>query len=479
MGSTFQDLAWACLCAVIIPVVAVIVFKKSKRASDDSIGDAGRAVEAKSGASPRAASPSTESDAHNEDATPVPTTPNRYTVMTYNILAPDYANPSWFPGTNRGQLKWAHREPKILRDIDARNADILCLQEIQRGVCREVFWRHLEKLGYGCAYTAKCTETGELFFDRSTLGVLACWKKDKFRQVGEPRTIALARETSNLFDGDRYFSSGNFQVGVATLLQRITATPTKSPQFIVVISVHMMAPRGDTDYRRKYEQVAQTCGLLQALANLKKDMAEDPRKPFVRREPMGATTTWFDACRRMESKMDEPTQAPKPLQGKPEVMFLVCGDFNAPPDSPSGVLLKHGFHEAGSKIRLLKELLKASVHSSEQQTIERLDLEKLDTSAFPKLDSTFEVVHGVEPLHTNYTVGFKSCIDYIFVEAAEDGTDNGQWLSPVAVETFPHFRLDELFRGTPQRSLPSDRFPSDHLPVIVEFEARAPDSDSE
>ncbi len=143
-----------------------------------------------------------------------------------------------------------------------------------------------------------------------------------------------------------------------------------------------------------------------------------------------------------------------------------------------------------------------------------MSVEGLDVGlALPVFDSAFAAVEGTEPRHTNFTANFKSCIDYIFVEAAAQpsnniggGGDAGwaagavaleavgasslsssslssssssssssslSWLQPVAAERSPHFELEQIFRGTPQRSLPSDRFPSDHLPVVVTMEAIA------
>ena len=448
----------------------------------------------------------TESKSDQAIGTPEHSARVRYKVMTYNILAPDYANPAWFVGTNRGQLRWSNRQPKLFDQISEADADLLCLQEVQHGRCRREFEAFLHSRGYDTPYSMKCDHTGCFLPGSMTLGVLACWKRHRFRMIGTPRTISLSQYVTHLFDGETFYASGNFQVAIATLLEELR-DDSQEPRYILLMSVHMMAPRHDSDYRRKYEQLVQSFGLLQAITDLKLDLKRRGLAVFTNPEPVHDGTTIGCAQPYVPLQhQTRPSEEPLPTEvavtsdseskqaslpsdshtdhcnsvdddatgnekQSPRVMLVLAGDFNSPPTSASCELLKHGGESARKKIQILQQLFIDKSGRGTKKTVEFYSALNLDCSRFPTLVSAFEDVTGEEPQHTNFTANFRDCIDYIFLEQPRSPTAvHNNWLKPVEVVSYPHFDLVELFRGTPQRSLPSDQFPSDHLPVIVTLE---------
>ena len=82
------------------------------------------------------------------------------------------------------------------------------------------------------------------------------------------------------------------------------------------------------------------------------------------------------------------------------------------------------------------------------------------TASHLELASVHRVVTGEEPTFTNYTVGFKGCLDYV--------TFDPQGLACTAVGDVPP--ESELNRET---ALPNSEQPSDHIPILcrMEFEA--------
>eukprot|EP00750_Incisomonas_marina_P020093 INCI3715.1.p1 GENE.INCI3715.1~~INCI3715.1.p1 ORF type:complete len:534 (+),score=76.64 INCI3715.1:142-1743(+) len=524
MPTTLLSVAWTCFVVVVIPSAIVLLTRAKRRPAKMSSAGANKpslnsqgAVKAARPSAPEADTADTliaqakggTSTRPNHQPEASIQSPNNYSVMTYNILAPDYANPAWFPGTNRGQLKWGHRRPKIMEKIATCNPDLLCLQEVQVGQCRHSFQEFLSKQGYHFAYSMKCNEQADPVYDSATLGVLACWKRNKFRQIGKPRTIALAQYVSGLFGGDSYFSSGNWQVGVVTLLEPLPhCGSSKRSPYILLISVHMMAPRGDHDYRRKYEQLVQTYALLRAILDLKLEMEGDPTKPFTS-NPADAPDSGFsrlgvappfcglhqnnDSDEKINNETastdapivdDTENSNPQTTPDAPDapsdtavegVSIVLCGDFNAPPTSASYHLLRFGLQDAQREVNILQKMFLDSLRfeGEKRMVMGKLSLQSLRAPGqLPSFASAFECVHGVEPKHTNFTANFRDCIDYVFVEHPRDGNmlfDGG--LDPIDAEIRPHFELEQLFRGTPQRSLPSDKFPSDHLPVVVTLQA--------
>lgn len=59
-------------------------------------------------------------------------------MVTYNVLADAYIKPSWFPRTPSEVLDPGRRRAALIRHIQAMDADVLCLQELERPVFEEL-----------------------------------------------------------------------------------------------------------------------------------------------------------------------------------------------------------------------------------------------------------------------------------------------------------------------------------------------------
>ena len=70
-----------------------------------------------------------------------------FTVTTYNVLATAYIRPEWYPNTPAAVLEASHRVPALARHVAALEADVLCLQEVERDVFAAME-AHLGPRGY-------------------------------------------------------------------------------------------------------------------------------------------------------------------------------------------------------------------------------------------------------------------------------------------------------------------------------------------
>lgn len=61
-----------------------------------------------------------------------------FRVVTYNILATCYINPNWYPGVPARLLDPAVRVPALVRHVARLGADVLCLQEVEHDVFRDL-----------------------------------------------------------------------------------------------------------------------------------------------------------------------------------------------------------------------------------------------------------------------------------------------------------------------------------------------------
>lgn len=70
------------------------------------------------------------------------------TALSYNILCDKYCTQSQYGYTPSGALAWEHRKVTILAELRARDADIVCLQEIDQDSFNEYFRPELAKNDY-------------------------------------------------------------------------------------------------------------------------------------------------------------------------------------------------------------------------------------------------------------------------------------------------------------------------------------------
>lgn len=92
-------------------------------------------------------------------------------IMSYNVLAQVYAKPDIFNYCRPVTLKWRYRRANLLREIAFRDADILCLQEVDH---YDDWWRpQLSAAGYDSNFTSRPRGLAD--------GLVVAWKRDLFQ----------------------------------------------------------------------------------------------------------------------------------------------------------------------------------------------------------------------------------------------------------------------------------------------------------
>lgn len=110
-----------------------------------------------------------------------------FTVMSYNILSQDLLrdNAYLYQHCPPEVLSWDYRLPRLLREIQAHNADILCLQEVQEDHFVEQIRPALEALGYQCEYKKRTGHKPDgcaVVFKTSRLSLLSSNPVEFFRR---------------------------------------------------------------------------------------------------------------------------------------------------------------------------------------------------------------------------------------------------------------------------------------------------------
>ena len=70
------------------------------------------------------------------------------TLTSYNMLADIYCRPELYYKCPLWALEWSYRKDRLLRQVEARNSDVFCFQEIEKKEY-EQFWKpHMEAKNY-------------------------------------------------------------------------------------------------------------------------------------------------------------------------------------------------------------------------------------------------------------------------------------------------------------------------------------------
>jgi mRNA deadenylase 3'-5' endonuclease subunit Ccr4 len=104
-----------------------------------------------------------------------------FTILTYNCLASNLAEPKYFPKTNPAHLEFSYRSKLSEREFKSFNADIICLQEMHKDNMEQWLCPFLSQLGYDEGTFAERGGT------KAKDGVVIFFKRDKFKLLNHHR----------------------------------------------------------------------------------------------------------------------------------------------------------------------------------------------------------------------------------------------------------------------------------------------------
>ena len=323
----------------------------------------------------------------------------QWRVVSYNILADLYADSDYsrtvlFAQCPAYALTIDYRVKLILAELVGYNADLITLQECDRKVFLKDLQPLLDKFGLEGQFAKKGGQVDE--------GLATFFRRDKFKLVSFNSVFlpdALHQDQQFRFILDCVSSNPEL---VKSLTQRTTTLSitvlehTHSGKIVIVGNTHLY-----------FEPNADHIRLIQT--EMCRVLLENTRETVIARED----------CPRER------------------VTVLFCGDFNStPPFGVNQYLTTGAIGQSHSDWR-----------SQEGQEVVGLEL---------KHDPIFMSAAGY-PKYTNYTQGFKDCLDYVWIE--KDAVEVKQ------VVPFPS--EEELAMHT---ALPNIVFPSDHVPIIVDLQ---------
>jgi len=353
-------------------------------------------------------------------------------VVSYNILCDKYATTNQYGYIPSQALSWHYRKTVILDEIKYHNADVVCLQEVDRESFEDFFRRELAINDYKGVFYPKSraktmTEKEAKFVD----GCAIFYKGKKFicldKMLIDFGTIAINRpDMKGEHDTFNRVMPRDHIAVVAFLENRMTGSR------MMVGNAHIYWDPAYADVK-----LIQVAIMMEQIATQAEKWAKSPpctdKVAFRHSEVDGEAES---------DSLEETVAKPAPsveYSSGPQIPLIVCGDFN----SAAGT----GVYE------LITNGILPGTH---------LDLADRGYGNFTrdgiyhpfKLKSAYSQIGDLN--FTNYVPTFSGVIDYIWYST------NAMQVRGLLGDVDPDY-----LRKVP--GFPNYHFPSDHLPLKAEF----------
>jgi len=350
-------------------------------------------------------------------------------VLSWNILCDRAATAAMYGYTPSEALSWNRRRSMILDEMQGRNADIMCLQEMDIENYNEYFRPNLASMDYKGVFWPKSRAHTMAEKEAKVVDGCAIFYKNTKYILLDKQVVVFSREAISRPDMkgehdvyNRVMPKDHVAV-IAFLENRQTGSR------LIVCNTHLTWEPWFSDIK-----IVQSAILMEHLSKLSQTYAKWPACKdkelfkFANEDSVdGAEVVKIEPAPSM--KYDEATQIP----------LIMCGDYNSTHDSGVYELITQG-SLSSSHVEL------GSNHYG--------DLTRHGMSHPFTLKSAYSGI-GELPF-TNYTPDFRKVIDWVFYST------NTIQVTKVLGEVDPDY-----MRRVP--GWPNHYFPSDHLPLMMEF----------
>ena len=356
-------------------------------------------------------------------------------VLSYNILCDKYATKSHYGYTPSDVLSWDYRREIILNELRDHDADIVCLQEVDRESFDEYFRRELAVNDYRGMFWPKTRAKTMAEKDAKLVDGCAIFYKGSKYICLDKILVDFANTAINRPDMKGEHDTFNRvmprdHVAVVTFLEnRMTGSR------MIVGNAHIFWDPAFEDVK-----VVQVAILLEQISKQAEKWAKYPpcTDKVAFRHPELEVQGEPDSA-------DEPAPEPRPsveYSSGPQIPLIICGDFNAAAGSGVYDLITRGSLPGNHP-----DLGNRGYGSLTREGM---------THPF-KLKSAYSTT--AELSFTNYTPNFIGVIDYIWYST--NALQVRQLLGSVD---------EEYLRKVP--GFPNHHFPSDHLALKAEFSVK-------
>eukprot|EP01025_Chloroclados_australasicus_P006513 TRINITY_DN12093_c0_g3_i4.p1 TRINITY_DN12093_c0_g3~~TRINITY_DN12093_c0_g3_i4.p1 ORF type:complete len:451 (-),score=30.94 TRINITY_DN12093_c0_g3_i4:1842-3194(-) len=366
--------------------------------------------------------------------------PKSIKVLTYNILANLYAtaNPDQFSYCPSWALNWEFRKHKLVQEILQYEADVICLQEVQRQHYNNFFQSQLAEHGYCSIFKSKTTQVITEDAQCDIDGCATFYKESRFKFVKKyevefnkaaaSTTHAMKDPARQKLAQSRLFKDNIALIAVFEVIgvyHNNHQTNLNGRPLICIANTHIHSNPDLSDVK-----LWQVHTLLKGMEKI----ATSADIPII-------VAGDFNS---------EPGSAAHQLITRPHI------DANHPeyPDDPLGLLQPNSKLQHQLPLSSAYSMLHLAI--SAQKNGMKIPDPEMEAKAAQQRQMWDNRTR--EPMYTNVTQDFTGTLDYLFY------TTNS--LVPVALLELPS--RTEL-QPYPNTGLPNATYPSDHLALMAEF----------
>ncbi|KAH7138239.1 glucose-repressible alcohol dehydrogenase-like protein transcriptional effector [Dendryphion nanum] len=353
------------------------------------------------------------------------------TALTYNILCDKYCTQSQYGYTPSAALEWDRRREMILGELRERNADIVCLQEIDQESFNDYFRGSLAHDDYKGVFWPKSRARTMAEKEAKLVDGCAIFYKNSKYILLDKQLIDFANTAINRPDMKGEHDIFNRvmprdDIGVVAFLEN-RATGTR----LIVGNVHVFWNPAFTDVK-----TVQVAILMEGITKLANKWAKLPA--CTDKVMFRFTNGDGDEDKEVPDTTHEPGPSQEYSEGS-QIPVLLCGDFNSVPNSGIYELLAQG-----------------SLSNSHAD----LGGRKYGNFTRDGISHPFSLKSSYSPINelafTNYVPHFKGVLDYI-------------WYSTNSLQVVG--LLGEVDKEYLQRvpGFPNYHFPSDHLALYAQY----------
>lgn len=352
-------------------------------------------------------------------------------VVSYNILCDRYATASQYGYTPSADLAWSYRRTVILKELRGYDADIVCLQEVDRENYDDFSQKELRSSDYkGVFWPKSRAKTMAEKEAKLVDGCATLYKANKYILL-DKMLIDFANTAINRPDMKGEHDTFNRvmprdHIAVAVFLEnRMTGSR------MIVVNAHIFWDPAFPDVK-----LVQVAIMMEQISK----QAERWSKHAPCRDKTSLRPSENDG-----EIFDDPTAEPMPsleYASGPDIPLIMCGDFNS--DTTTGV---YELITTGSLTGDHRDVCNRSYGNFTKDGM---------THPF-KLKSAYTTREELS--FTNYTPNFSGVIDYI-------------WYSHPSLQVRELLGNvdDEYLRRVP--GFPNHHFPSDHIALKADFSVK-------
>lgn len=363
---------------------------------------------------------------------------DRIKVYSHNILCEKYCTEQLYGHSPSAALSWDHRREQILQEIQSHDADFLTLQEVDAHSFNEYFCTKLAYSDYkGIHWQKSRFRTMSEKDAKAVDGCAIFYKSSKYilldKQLIDFANIAINRpDMKNQHDiFNRVMPRDDIAI-VGFFENRQTGAR------LIVVDLHLFWNVVYADVK-----IIQTAILLEQLTKLTEKYT---------RWPACKDKTHYILADETDGASDTPeTPRPEPAPSmeytsNTQIPLIIGGDFNSTTDSAVYELISQG--------TLRPDHPELGNRQYGNFTRDGIQHPFSLRSSYASLDGTPEALP-----FTNYTPDFQEVIDFIWYST--NTLEVVSLLGPVD---------SEYMKRVP--GMPSYHFPSDHLPLVSEFQLK-------